>query len=489
MNTFQEINTLRKEGRLDEAYHLAQQSLEIDSEDIWLKRAMGWVVYEYLDQSASNRDFSTYLDWLQQFSSLNMDSDEKMLYESVLWSVRKLLAETEGKSAQYDELFAILRSISFPCEGKAYSALLSASLKLDGKWENLHDFIDWWNLEHLSEEDYKEFPLENGRKMMSLAERAMICYAKNLLRSGDNSELDSFIPFLNNVVETHKEFVYPPYYLAKLYLKKGDTISAWNLLKQFATFKSKDFWIWQLLAETQPDEEVKLSFLCKALMCRSKEEMLVSLREQAALLFSKLGYLSEAKFEVLKAIDARKSKGWGVTANLRNLQVEKWFMQVEAPKDHNMSFYRQHYLKAERMVLGEPQKHLCLITYVNEAKQMVSFVTKEKRMGFFRIPKNSPVLRKDHLISFVAKEIFEDRPTTVNDITVVEGCDNPAFFRSFSGSLKKTGGFGMVGDVFVENKHMSSIAHGVKVKGVACISYDKKKERWGWRAVSIELES
>ena len=41
----EEIRILRKSGRLDEAFELAQQSLEEAVNNIWLKREIGWVYY------------------------------------------------------------------------------------------------------------------------------------------------------------------------------------------------------------------------------------------------------------------------------------------------------------------------------------------------------------------------------------------------------------------------------------------------------------
>ena len=41
----EEIRTIRKSGRLDEAFELAQQSLEEAVDNIWLKREIGWVYY------------------------------------------------------------------------------------------------------------------------------------------------------------------------------------------------------------------------------------------------------------------------------------------------------------------------------------------------------------------------------------------------------------------------------------------------------------
>lgn len=486
MNTFQEINSLRKGGKLDAAFQLAEQSLTASPNDPWMNRAMGWVIYEYLNQNASGKDLSKYLKCLKKFTEIQTDASDTMLMDSVLWSLRKAIAESEGSEEQYNELLSLLSLLPISRSGVPYSALLSAVLKLDGKWKNIFSFLQWWNMENLQPDDYAEGKMNNGKKMMSLAERYIICYSKHLLQEGSAEQIDSFVPFLQKTVADHKEFVYPPYYLAKLMLKKGDTTSAFELLKKFATTKAKDFWVWQLLAETQNDDDVRLSFLCKALMCGGKEEMLVSLREDTAKLLSKLGYYREAKFEATKAIETRRSNNWKISNDLQYIQMSTWFMQTEA-NSNNIAFYKDHLGKAESLVMGEVHTYTCLVTYVNEAKQMVSFVTEDKKLGFFKMPKKNCQLRRDCLISITTNEIREEKPTAVRNISIIDGFENRAFYKPFSGKFHNKGSFGLVGSTYIEPYLMKSMKEDAIVSGIACISFDKKKDKWGWRGIKVNV--
>lgn len=486
MNTFQEINSLRKEGKLEAAFQLAEQSLSASPNDQWMKRAMGWVIHEYLNQSASEKDFPKYLDWMKKFAEIQIDASESMLTDSVLWSTRKLLSDADGTEEQYNEVLSLLSLLPVSRSGAPHSALLSTVLKLDGKWKNIISFLQWWNIESLQPDDYSEAKMNNGKKMMSLAERTLICYSKHLLTEGTTEMADSFIPFLQRIVEEHKEFVYPPYYLAKLMLKKGDTTSAFGLLKKFAKGKAKDFWVWQLLAETQNDDEVRLSFLCKALMCGGKEEMLVSLREDAAKLLSKLGYYKEAKFEATRSIETRRSNNWKISNDLQYIQMSACFMQTEANTD-NLAFYKDHLGKAESLVMGDTHSYTCLVTYVNEAKQMVSFVTEDKKQGFFKMSKKDSQLRRDCLISLTTNEIREDKPTVVRNISIIDGFENEAFYKPFSGKFHNKGSFGLVGSTYIEPTLMKSLKEDSIVSGTACISFDKKKGKWGWRAIKVNV--
>ena len=489
MNTFQEINNLRKKGQLDEAYALAQSALAQVPGDAWLLRAKAWVLYEYLDRFASFQTLDAYKKWLSEFVQLPREEKGTILYSSVAWSLRKLLADMASKdfsSSVMDELFQLFKSIPFPPSEDSYSALLSAALKLERKWDNLYLFIEWWNLDNLTADDYQEVKLKNGRSLLSPAERVFIVYSKWLLDNDDAQRLQSFLPRLQSVVETQPQLVYPPYYLAKLFINQRRLEEANGLLKKFAKSKAKDFWVWQLLAEAQTDKSLVLSFYCKALACGGKEEMLVSLREHAAVYMVENGFCPEAKLEEDKALATRKGKGWHIPAGLSSLQHADWYAATEPSKD-NRKFYQSHSQAAEEFVFGAVAKLTCLVIYVNKEKRMVSFVTEEREQGFFKCPANCSLPMVNRLVDIETAEVLEDKPTVVRSVTCVEGTDNERFYKPFAEKLRLFQGFGMVGKVFVEGGLLAGLEDKKCVTGLSILSYDRKKKKWGWRALSIAL--
>lgn len=72
-------------------------------------------------------------------------------------------------------------------------------------------------------------------------------------------------------------------------------------------------------------------------------------------------------------------------------------------------------------------------------------------------------------------------------VDIVKGRTNPFFFRAFQGKLQNRSSFGLVNDVFVEHGLICGLSSGTEVRGTACINYDKKKSRWGWRAIAIAV--
>lgn len=221
INAFHKINSLRKAGNLEEALQMAESALKANASDLWLIRAMGWVLYSYMEKAAANCQFDNFLGSLDRFASLHVDEGERVLLDGVMWSVRKILTSGGATGRQYDLLFSLLTSLPSPRAGKAYSSVLAASLKLYGKWNNLASFISWWDLSNLSAEDFKEVELDDGRKVLSLAERSIICFSKCIIKSGTAEQAEDFLPFVESVAAQHKEMRYLPYYLAKLYMESS----------------------------------------------------------------------------------------------------------------------------------------------------------------------------------------------------------------------------------------------------------------------------
>lgn len=487
MATFKDINNLRKEGRLEDAYSMAKNALEEKPDDEWLKRAMGWVVYAYLDQNASADNYSEYKRWLDYLISLSFPAGESMLFSAVAWSLRKFFDDCRSKEVAepvLDEIFNAVKQVNFPVHEESYGALLQAVVALEHKWNNYYLFIQWWNLDNLEPADFLSVTLKSGKQMMSLAERTYIAYSKWLLRQDSEQEVVDFLPKIENVVRNYKTLVYPPYYLAKLYLKLGKNNEAVETLKPFAKSKNNEFWVWQLLAEAQTTDDAKLAFYCKALSCGGKEEMLVSLRDDAANVFAHLNFLSEARFEVEQVLRIRNKNNWRIPQNLQMLTSQPWYASAQ-PTAGNQAFYGKHSVKANTFLYGEIKSMVVLVSFVNESKGFVSFVTQNKQQGYFKAGKLKP--KVNSLVEIQCTEIPEKGPTKIFGLKTIDNQIDSSLIRIFTGTLRKNEkGFAVVDKVFVEPKFIKNMEDNIKISGVAVVSFNKKKEKWGWKAISVE---
>jgi len=145
--TFQEINNLRKQGKLEEAYRLAREALQNAPDDLWLNRAMGWVIYDLI-----KRELQTVSD----------DDEDGADAESTLSNVNF------GRIQRY---FAEYQRLQLPISD---TMIRSQMLRLATKaqkvgWRGFLEFVEWWGLEHLTEDDWQPNRMEDGRELPSLA--------------------------------------------------------------------------------------------------------------------------------------------------------------------------------------------------------------------------------------------------------------------------------------------------------------------------------
>lgn len=78
-----------------------------------------------------------------------------------------------------------------------------------------------------------------------------------------------------------------------------------------------------------------------------------------------------------------------------------------------------------------------------------------------------------------------DKPEVVT-VRLCEYFDSPDV-RSFDGTLSVTEkGFGFVdGDIFVQASLATTLPNGSETTGIAVVSFDKAKNRYGWKAITL----
>ena len=64
--SFKEINQLRKEGKLEEALTYAQEDYNKEPDNIWNKRSLSWVYYEFAKKAAAEGNINSFLENVQK---------------------------------------------------------------------------------------------------------------------------------------------------------------------------------------------------------------------------------------------------------------------------------------------------------------------------------------------------------------------------------------------------------------------------------------
>lgn len=501
--SFKEIKELRQTGKLEEALQMANQALEKEPDDIWNKRAAAWVYYDYLKKYSQPESFDSFKENLIKIKDLQLPEDEKMVYDNCAWQIGSMVFGLhKAEHVDYgkiNELLEIITDFHFTKPSEAYSFIYKAFHKGYQNWSTYLIFADWWNFENLRSEDYlkEEF---KGKKIMSIAEQAYIAYSKKLLegeslesfgqqRVVNKEKIELFLPKLDTIIEMHPDYQYPPYFKAKLLLALGKENNVLSAFLPFAKQKRNDFWVWELIAEMFPDEkDIQFSCYCKALSLKTPEDFLVKLRQTFAKILIEKRMYNEAKTEIQKTITTREKQEWKIPNQIVQWTEQEWYKSATSKKD-NKDLYSNHSEKAEDILFHDIPEELIVVEFVNENKSTLNFVKDKRKHGFFNY---SGFLTKPKIGDLLNVRFNGDGKDGFYKVLTVkneESTNVSDAIRDFKGTLKLVSpqNFGFVDDIFIEPKIIEEkkLIDGEFVDGRAILSFNKRKNEWGWKAINL----
>lgn len=495
-----EIKQLRQSGRLQEALEMAKNEFQAEPENIWTKRNLSWVFYEYLKVNSSFEKLGEFVHWLKELVALELPEDEKMLFDSLSFQVGKLLfgmAKVEPIPVQkIHQLFEWVQKFHFTKPSEGYSFLLKGFHK--GLKDNCYypEFINWWGLENLFHQDFQKEKLPNGKEIMAVAEQVYIAYAKSLLPqrdmqgnvSFDREKAEAFLPKLEALAEKYPNYQYPAYFQAKLLLALGDTQDVMSALIPFARKKQNDFWVWDILAEAvEAEPEKTFSCLCRALTCNSPEEMLVGVRQKmaAALLKQKL-YL-EAKTEIELILKVKTAQGHKIPNMITQWVAQPWYAEAKV-SESNKPFYKKHAGLAEEILFADTPEELVFVEFVNSDKSVLNFIASEEKFGFFKFDRFLRKVQPGEVLSVRFNGGAKGgRYNVLTCKKVTDESFKSQFQKEVAGTVNIRPGasFGFIGEAFIQPSLIAKyqLSDGQNFKGEISKTYDCKKEKWGWKLV------
>jgi hypothetical protein len=495
-----EIKELRQSGKLEEALNLAKAELESQPDNIWAKRNISWVYYDYLKQNETPEQFDIFLLWLTEIKNLLLPIEEKMLFEKLSWQIGKM-AFALLKASTVDihksiRLFESIESFHFTKPSEGYSFLFKAFHKSLKETDKYIHFADWWNFQNFMPEDFQKDKLPNGKEVMSIVEQAYIAYAKHLLpiqtQSGeiifDKEKALAFLPILSDIVENYPQFQYPAYFNAKLLLALGDKGNMLDALLPFAKKKRNDFWVWEILAEAlSNDQEKVFACYCKALSCNSPEEMLVSLRQKMAVIFISKKLYKEAKTEIELLVNARQAHDYRIPNEVIILQSQDWYKNATSQKS-NYGFYKEYIPIAESLLFSDSPEETVIVDFVNSDKKMLNFIASEIKFGFFKYDR----FFRDVKVGDILRVRFQGGSNggMYQIYTAIRTSDEvfkKKFMKQISGVVKISSGkpFGFLDDIFIHPNIVTrkKLADGMPLEGLAIRSYNQEKKQWSWKLI------
>lgn len=502
------VKTFRKEGRFEEAYELAVNNHR-ERPDVWTKRDLAWVLYDYIKIAIDSADSEQFFVRLEELSNLRLPKDESMFADAIVWCYSKWIRNNYNNHSMQqvaivdiNRLLDLARYIPLNRPTDGYSALISAIHKTLKGGIGYVEIISRLGFDYFQERDFAPFITPDGQKILSLVEQMYNQYSKSLLSKieieKNNSGLicdetikhvDNFIDKLSCIINSHSDYIYPLYYKSKLLLSLGRNEVVTSLLTPFVKRKSKDFWVWQILGDASKDNRsLALSCYCKGLLCKSQEEMLVGLREAIAYLMIENGDYSEAKFEIQKCINTRMTKWGRITSSLDHIINQEWFITTESSKN-NISYYNKHINEAEMIVWGDDVRSI-LITYVKQDNYIANYITLDDKSGYFRFDKLQKMKPKVGEVYNVVMDNPENgKPSKVSFFKLNVNSLQTKFYKRIRGKVSRKEGAksAFIGNTYISSEVVSkyNLQNLDEITATAVKSYNKKKGLFTWNVMSV----
>jgi hypothetical protein len=423
-----------------------------------------------------------------------------MLHENVAIQIGKLVynifKEKEVDFEKIDKLFEYYKKLSIGKPSNANSFLIKAFLKGSKNWPKINKFFDYLGFESFQESDYKSEEF-NGRAISSVVEKYYNAYAKKLIDSSKEfncdkeelfSRINSFLPKLDEQISKNPSYQFLPYFKAKLLIQTGLKNEVLASFLPFAKRKKNEFWVWEVIAELfNKEDENNFACHCKALSLNSPEEYLVGLRKDFALMLISKGLFPEAKYEISKVIFIRNKMGWKIPNDITNITNLPWYNSTPEITS-NSSLYSKYTPKAESILFQNTSEETVVVEFVNSDKNILNFVKDETKFGFFSY---KGILQKP-IIGDMLKVRFDGdgKEGRFKALSIVR--DNTLESESvklFNGKVRKqeNQAFAFIDKYFIDPLMVekNNLINNQEVSGKAILSFNKKKNQWGWKVISI----
>lgn len=493
-----EVTALRKAGKLEDAYKLAQELLATDNSNVWNKRAMAWVLFDLFKIEAQKNNHNAVIENLKQVKAFDFSADEKMLFNSYAWQIGKYVGTLKKQKNiawnNISEIFEIIKDFKFEKPSDAYCFIYKSFHKEYLQWEKFLDFADWWDFNHFTPEDYSPFTPDKGKPIMSIAEQAYIAYPKVLIKEKNSlsdfkGKAESFIKRLDIISNKHPEYKYTLYSKAKLLVELGDKEKVSIEYLPFARKNSAQFWTWTVLADFYDDENIKIACLCKALNCKSPREYLVNVRKSLAVLLIKQGLYNEAAFEIKQINEVKLDQNWKISNVLNEWMATDWFKNA-THIENNYPFYKKHIHKAEKLIYSDIPEDIAIVDFVNKSKKVLNFITTDQKFGFFKYERFFKNVKEGDRIDIRLGEKRDNGFYNILTAYISKNDLPDALLKDVEGVLKIFEGkdFGILNNTFVPPYivHKYKLENGNRINGKAVLSYNRKKEEVSWKLLKVD---
>ena len=491
MSTIRDITTMCKNGQIKEAYDLAKADLE--EQFPGAQQELGWVLYYKIREDVNTSNFQSLLSNLDELNALDQLTIPKdnIIFENILFKVAmyvksNVLPANIGTPSKLSALFAKLKNYSFD-PSKGYSFLLQSFIKYD-VWLEMADFIDWWDLKKLTKDDYIPFKTNEGKAIISVAERAYIAKSKALLRLNNFGRIEKFLPELDKLMNEYPQMTYPGYFYGKLLLLFGSTQEEeLRVILPFARKKTSEFWVWQLLSDVfSKDPEKQLACLLRAVHCHAQESYLGRVRIKLAELYIQRNQYDLAKFHIEKVVQHYLLQRWRLPYEVECWIHQPWF-NTAAPSARIPIDFKS--ITQEILCTGSI-KAVAIVTHIATDTQKAILIYGKKKRMIQKLP-FKPVIGTVLSINYIMEQ--DGRPCVLcaKRTSLSENTD---YIKNANGSVQKRDDqeFAFLKTskesfyIAPQTVRRFNLHNKDKINSLIVYDFNYKKETWGWTCISTE---
>jgi len=472
-NEFQVIMTLRKQGSLQEAYERATQALHQSPDDLWLRRAKGWVLYDLLKQE------------LQAVSDTDDEQDDSQSARCDLKQVHKYFVE--------------FYRLNLPREDKfIYSSMLRMAIKAQrAKWSGFVKFVQWWGIEHLTEEDRTPQSLENGTT--SLEQQLLYALARVLKQAPQlpEEQREWIISVLEQAAPRYPQDVWIQRAMAHVKLLQGDLQSAQERFRLVLQKKSREWWMWkemgELLEPVAPEQAILCYYHASQLM--PDPSKLVGVYQRLAKLLMAQGRYTEAAWCAQQAYHHRTQKRWSIPQELTQILNDPQIQQhPNAPKPQVDT--RRFAARLLAPVPPEAIQRVHAVVDNHNPEKEITYLLFSPRDGIPSPHKRFPHLKSLPVGTIVEVEYYLDDQNRrkILHCEPVNLSEIDGFVKTVQGTLRKSTNqpFGFIhtatGERYFVPPHVAKdLPDNAAVEAVCVLKYNERREREDWNALRAHL--
>lgn len=462
MSIFDDIRDHKSREDLEGAWQVGSKALEQDTHNTFLKTSLFWVIYAELKKLLE--PFKT------RDSKMPHPNEQRMID---LWASRIPMLQLELPSENIDfRLWNLFRETGKFCDPICL-------------------FILQRGRALFSPDDHKPFSTEKGESP-SVVLRLARMVAVNYLHKGLDSPLPAgrVVAFLKYALDKAEDSpqgkIWLEYDKARIFVTAGDIVKARDAYLSVLKNKRGESWAWFGLAKTYENEPEKAICLVSfGLTCAHDPKFSIPGLVRLAELLAQAGVHNYASKALIKLIKIYSDNGWPPKDSIVELTSSAWFDASLDTSDLD-AHVKELAIGANQYAMAKPTYLSGVLLSVHESgKGATIYIHRDLKFSARKaVFKNRKIPKPGTLVKIFCDMGSESQDVvSVENIQVIETQD----IRSFKGSLKVSEkGFGFVnGEIFVPPSLVEGVQRSAEVAGTAIMSFDKVKNNYGWKAISL----